>query len=61
MMRLVQSALMCASTTAGPVCLKKPHRVITLRFSEVVKDHANSILLGSNHLKTKLMERFVFI
>ena len=30
---------MCAGTTAGPVCLKKPHHIVTLQFSEVVKDH----------------------
>ena len=31
------------STNAGAVSLKKPHHVITLRFSEVVKDHAKSL------------------
>ena len=26
------------------ICLKKPHHIITLQFSEVVKDHANHIV-----------------
>ena len=26
---------------AGAVCLKKPHHIVILRFSEVVKGHAN--------------------
>ena len=30
----------CAGTAAGAVSLKKPQHIITLRFSEVVKDHA---------------------
>ena len=29
-------------TVAGAVSLKKPHHIVTLRFSEVVKDHANN-------------------
>ena len=34
------SALTCASTAASAVSLKKTHHIITLRFSEVVNDHA---------------------
>ena len=30
----------CADMEAGAVSLKKPHHIITLRFSEAVKDHA---------------------
>ena len=30
---------------AGAVSLKKPHHIITLRFSEVVNDHANYVKL----------------
>ena len=43
MMRFFQalSFLMCAGTAAGAVRLKKPHHIKTLRFSEVVKGHAN--------------------
>ena len=33
---------MCAVTAAGAVSLKKPHHIVTLQFSEVVKDHANN-------------------
>ena len=32
---------MHAVMAAGAVSLKKPHHIITLRFSEVVDDHAN--------------------
>ena len=35
------SALTCAGMAAGAVSLKNPHHIITLRFSEVVNDHAN--------------------
>ena len=31
---------MCTGMSAGAVCLKKPHHIVTLQFSEVVKDHA---------------------
>ena len=37
------SAPMHAGTAAGAVSLKKTHHIITLQFSEVVKDHANCI------------------
>ena len=30
---------------AGAISLKKPYHIITLRFSEVVKDHANYFIL----------------
>ena len=30
----------------GAESLKKPHHIVTLRFSEVVKDHANYLLLN---------------
>ena len=35
---------MHASMAAGAVSVKKPHHIITLRFSEVVNDHANYIV-----------------
>ena len=35
------SAPTCTSMAAGAVSLKNPHHIITLRFSEAVKDHAN--------------------
>ena len=35
-----QKAPMCTSTAASDVSLKKPHHIITMRFSEVVNDHA---------------------
>ena len=38
------SAPTCAAKAAGAVSLKKPHHIITLQFSEVVKDHANHIV-----------------
>ena len=37
------SAPTCAGTAASAVSLKKHHHVITLRFSEVVNDHASYI------------------
>ena len=36
------SAPRCSGMAAGGVSLKIPHNSITLRFCEVVKDHANS-------------------
>ena len=43
MMRFFQelSSPMHTGMAAGAVSLKKPHHIITLQFSEVVKDHAN--------------------
>ena len=32
---------MCAGTADGAGSLKKSHHIVTLRFSEEVKDHAN--------------------
>ena len=29
---------------AGAVSLKKPHHIVILRFSEIVKDHANDVI-----------------
>ena len=34
----------CTGMAAGAVCLKKPHHIIILRFSEVVKGHANYLI-----------------
>ena len=34
-------APMCTGRAAGAVCLKKPHHIVRLRFSVVVKGHAN--------------------
>ena len=31
----------CTGMAAGAVCLKKPHHIVILQFSEVVKGHAN--------------------
>ena len=39
------SAPRCSGTAAGAVSLKNPHHIITLRFSEVVKDDANEVCL----------------
>ena len=36
---------MCTGMAAGAVCLKKPHHIVILQFSEVVKCHANRIEL----------------
>ena len=45
MMRFFRlSTLTCACTAGAAVRLKKPHHIITLRFSEVVKDRANDVL-----------------
>ena len=40
-------APMCTGMAAGAVCLKKPHHIVILRFSEVVKGHANSFFYFS--------------
>ena len=42
-MRFYQAVSTYVCQHGGWCCLpeKKPHRIITLRFSEVVKDHAN--------------------
>ena len=42
--RLSMSAPTCSGTAAGTVCLKKPHHIIILLFSELVKGHANCFL-----------------
>ena len=36
---------MCTGTAAGAVSLKNPHHIITLRFNEAVKDHANRMYM----------------
>ena len=37
------SAPMCVGMAGDTVCLNKPHHIVTLWFSEVVKDHVNCI------------------
>ena len=45
---------MCTGMAAGAVCLKKPHHIVILRLSEVVKGHANSILYHDKTLGNAL-------
>ena len=48
---------------AGAVCLKKPHHIVILQFSEVVKDHAKYGTLGINsfyHIKLNAMMMGLF-
>ena len=40
----------------GAECLKKPHHIVTLQFSEVVKDHANYI--GQDIVLTPIVREF---
>ena len=56
MMRFFQavSTNVCRhGAAAGAVSLKKPHDIITLRFSEVVKGHANYVK-NSNRYTTSI-------
>ena len=46
--RLSASAPTCAGMEADAFSLKKPHHIITLRFIEVVKDHANRSIIGAD-------------
>ena len=57
---------MYAGMAAGAVSLKKPHHIITLQFSEIVKGHAKyphqkgiTVLADSNSLIRSLLAPYL--